>query len=319
MSENSLVEGVSPNQKDVFRVLSLDGGGAKGVYTLGVLREIEAACGKPLCEVFNLVYGTSTGAIIATLIALGYRVEAIEELYFCSVPKIMTSPSREGRTSSLKEQAKKIFEGKTPADFKTAIGVVATNHDRERPLIFKNLPIQAHGLKDTFIPFFGSSIADAVVSSCAAFPFFQTVMVKTKNQGDFIAMDGGYVANNPTLFALADARQAFGRKDEETVVLSVGVGQYNEPKKSLLHRWIFRTWPPRLIAKMFNVNSKTIEQLRVLLFPQVPCVRIDEAFPQPEYATDLLESDSKKLKTLHALGRDSFAKFEREFREKLKI
>ena len=48
-----------------FRILSLDGGGAKGFYTLGVLKEVEALVGVPLCEKFDLVYGTSTGAIIA--------------------------------------------------------------------------------------------------------------------------------------------------------------------------------------------------------------------------------------------------------------
>ena len=50
------------------RVLSLDGGGAKGFYTLGVLKEIEALVGMRLCEKFDLIYGTSTGAIIAALL-----------------------------------------------------------------------------------------------------------------------------------------------------------------------------------------------------------------------------------------------------------
>jgi patatin-like phospholipase/acyl hydrolase len=51
-----------------FRVLSLDGGGAKGFYTLGVLAEIEAMLGKPLHSCFDLIFGTSTGAIIAALL-----------------------------------------------------------------------------------------------------------------------------------------------------------------------------------------------------------------------------------------------------------
>ena len=40
-----------------FCILALDGGGAKGFYTLGVLREIEAMAGKPLCETFDLIFG----------------------------------------------------------------------------------------------------------------------------------------------------------------------------------------------------------------------------------------------------------------------
>ena len=58
-----------------FRILSLDGGGAKGVYTLGVLKEIEALIGCPLWEHFDLVFGTSTGSIIAALTCLGNGVD----------------------------------------------------------------------------------------------------------------------------------------------------------------------------------------------------------------------------------------------------
>ena len=50
--------------KRYCRILSLDGGGAKGFYTLGVLKEIEAMINQPLAEKFDLIFGTSTGAII---------------------------------------------------------------------------------------------------------------------------------------------------------------------------------------------------------------------------------------------------------------
>ena len=54
-----------PLHESSCRVLSLDGGGAKGFYTLGALKEIEALIGGKLCERFDLVFGTSTGAVIA--------------------------------------------------------------------------------------------------------------------------------------------------------------------------------------------------------------------------------------------------------------
>jgi hypothetical protein len=46
---------------------------------------------------------------------------------------------------------------------------------------------------------------------------------------------------------------------------------------------------------------------------------VSEAYPQPEYATDLLESVPKKLRTLFALGRESFAKYEADIRATLKL
>ncbi len=302
-----------------FRILSLDGGGAKGVYTLGVLKEVEAICNRPLCEVFDLIYGTSTGAIIAALIALGYRTKEIEKIYFEVIPCIMSKKSKGGRTRALQIQAKKLFGDRKFSECKTHIGVVCTNYDFERPMIFKKSVGQAHGSFATFHPGFGSTIADAVIASCAAYPFFKMVNVKTENQGEPLLMDGGYVANNPTLFALADACYAFKKDTSEIAVLSVGVGSYNEPKRNVFHKTLFSLWPFRHIAKMFNISSKTIEQLRVVLFPNVACVRVSEAYPQPEYATDLLESNPQKLGILQNLGRDSFAKYEKNIRMTLKI
>jgi patatin-like phospholipase/acyl hydrolase len=66
---------------DYCRILSLDGGGAKGVYTLGVLKEIEAMLGCPIYKRFDLIFGTSTGSIIAALLALGTEVDDIHALY----------------------------------------------------------------------------------------------------------------------------------------------------------------------------------------------------------------------------------------------
>jgi patatin-like phospholipase/acyl hydrolase len=57
------------------RILSLDGGGAKGFYTIGVLKGIEGMLDGKLHEHFDLVFGTSTGSIIAALVALGRPVE----------------------------------------------------------------------------------------------------------------------------------------------------------------------------------------------------------------------------------------------------
>src|SRR5260370_25913082 len=92
-----------------FRVLSLDGGGAKGVYTLGVLREVEAMANAPLCEVFDLIFGTSTGSVIAALIALGYNTYDIEQLYFTIIPRIMKHRFAKSRADSLKMEAYKLF------------------------------------------------------------------------------------------------------------------------------------------------------------------------------------------------------------------
>ena len=88
-------------------------------------------------------------------------------------------------------------------------------------MIFKMSVAQAHGRRSTFVPGFGCTIAEALLSSTAAFPFFERPTVKTANQGEPEVMDGGFVANNPTLFAIADAVKAYGKTLQELKVLSL--------------------------------------------------------------------------------------------------
>lgn len=306
-------QSAAPEAKsDPFYILSLDGGGSKGVYTLGVLRELEQYWGEPLHGRFDLIFGTSTGAIIAALLALGNDVAEIERLYFELIPSVMKRRTRRGRSAALRSHAQRILGDRRFDETRTRLGIVATNYERERPMIFKSAPTQAHGLRATFQAGFGCSMADAVVASAAAFPFFERVHVSTGNAGAPEVMDGGFCANNPTLLAVADAHTALGIPVDRMRVLSVGVGHYKEPKKSLLHTAIFSLWWFRMIQKMFGTNTNTVEALRRVLFPSLVCVRIDDAYADDQYATDLLESDPAKLKKLFALGRDSFGRHERD-------
>jgi uncharacterized protein len=87
---------------NLFRVLALDGGGAKGFYTLGVLKEIEGLVGCPLYKRFDLIFGTSTGSIIGALLALGCEVDQIHELYKKYVPTIMQIKDAAGKSAALK-------------------------------------------------------------------------------------------------------------------------------------------------------------------------------------------------------------------------
>lgn len=301
------------------RVLSLDGGGAKGFYTLGVLKEIEAMLGTPLAQQFDLIFGTSTGAIIAALLALGRTVDDVHGLYRNHVVSIMKAKSPAAKSEALGELATKVFGEVTFADMKTGVGIVTTNWVLQKPMIFKSLPRQAHGRKATFTRGFGCTVADAVISSASAFPFFSRKTVQT-SQGDLVELaDGGYCANNPTLYAIADATEALGYARPDIRVVSVGVGVYPKPKVRMLSKgwWGKLLIGADLIDKTFEVNTQSMEQLRAVLFKDVPSVRISDTFSEPEMATDLFEHNLTKLNVLRQRGRDSFARHEADLRRLL--
>ena len=102
-------EALSTSVDQPCKLLSLDGGGAKGFYTLGVLKEIEAMCGCPLYQCFDLIFGTSTGAIIAALLELGSSVDDIHALYKQHVPVVMRQRTAVAKSKALEHLARTVF------------------------------------------------------------------------------------------------------------------------------------------------------------------------------------------------------------------
>jgi len=311
MSEPSLARMYEPDE--ICHILALDGGGAKGFYTLGVLKEVEAMLDCPLYRRFDIVFGTSTGAIIAALIALGHTIDDIHALYKTHVPTVMREKTATARSAALARLASEVFGEKTFEDVETGIGIVAARWLTERPMIFKAHIAQAHGLKNTFTPGFGVTIAEAVEASCSAYPFFERKHITTAAGDRVELIDGGYCANNPTLYAIADAVEALKKDRANIRVLNVGVGVYPEPRPTL-KMWFAKKYlvSVQLLQKTLEINTQSMDQLRGILFKDVQTIRVSDTFERPEMATDLLEHDLKKLNILRQRGRDSFAARQRD-------
>ncbi|WP_321900389.1 patatin-like phospholipase family protein [Burkholderia cepacia] len=297
----------------VCRILSLDGGGAKGFYTLGVLKQLEATLGgQPLSDHFDVVFGTSTGAIIASLLALGKSVDEIHTLYRTHVPSLMGLRTCAGRTKALVQLSHNVYGNLKFDAMKTHVGIVSARWREERPMIFKSDVRQAHGSRATFVPGFGCTVAEAVVASCSAYPYFNRRLVTIHDGSEVELIDGGYCANNPTLFAIAEATMALGYKRDQLRVVSLGVGNYPEPPR-YAHKWlIFRFFLVRLLQKTLNINTTSMETLSDILFHDVQMVRVNDSFTAPDMATDLMEHDIRKLNILYQRGTESFGKHEHD-------
>jgi patatin-like phospholipase/acyl hydrolase len=302
-----------------FRILSLDGGGAKGVYSLGFLGQLEIHLDNgPLCNSLDLVYGTSTGAIIAALIGLGRNVREISDLYFKIVPDVMPHNDPAVRSARLQQQANDIFGDRKFDQFKTRVAIVTTNYDFNRPTIFKSDIAQTYTMKASFQPGFGCSIAEATLASSAAAPFFEKRTINTENHGRMTLVDGGFVANNPTLFALTDATSALGVAREHIRVLSLGVGRYAQARMPMnildriKYRFLERNFPVEILDLMMSSNANATEILVRLLFPNLAYERINEPFIEQGFETHFLESDLRKLGIMENHGRSSFSAKERD-------
>ena len=128
MASERLSELLATNHKadGICRILSLDGGSAKGFYTLGVLKDIEVILDCPLYKRFDLIFGSSTGAIIASLLAFGYNVDDIHQIYKEHVPAVMRRKGAFKKTTALEKLASQVFGDETFENVKTGVGIVAT-------------------------------------------------------------------------------------------------------------------------------------------------------------------------------------------------
>jgi uncharacterized protein len=181
-------------------------------------------------------------------------------------------------------------------------------------MIFKGSIAQTHGRAGTFTPGFGCTISDAVQASCSAYPFFERKLVTTA-AGDHVELiDGGYCADNPALYAIADALIPLKIPPDQIRVVSLGVGVYPpKPPKRFSKVWWFDRATSyfeelQLLQKTFEINTQSMEQLRAILFKHVRTIRINEKFERPEMATDLLEHELEKLNILRQRGAESYAR-----------
>ena len=121
-----------------------------------VLVEIERMLDKPLHETFELVYGTSTGAIIASMVALGDDIaETIHNRYFKLAPAVRRKRFPRTRMVELRRYTRKIYRKKTFDYFLINIGIVTTDLEHNRPRVFKRTVDQAHRAAASFVPGFG--------------------------------------------------------------------------------------------------------------------------------------------------------------------
>ena len=213
------------------KILSIDGGGIKGVFPATILAEFEKEVGQPLYKYFDLIAGTSTGGIIAIGLSLGIPAQEILQLYQERGPAIFAqdkgaasnwlagrvrwakqlvwSPKYSNQT--LGAELKSVLMDKRIGDAKTRLLVPAWNGKTNRVYIYKT----AHSERLTTD--YKDLAVDAALATSAAPTFFQ----EYQTQNSVGLVDGGVWANNPASLAVVEGI-GLGWERREIKVLSIG-------------------------------------------------------------------------------------------------
>lgn len=231
------------------RILALDGGGVRGIISLGLLERLERLlgerAGRPvvLADYFDLIGGTSTGAILATGLALGMPVAELIELYLSLSKKGFRGARFHGgvlipkfRTAPLLAQIKRQVGEETlgSARLRTGLAMVAKRIDTGSVWLFHNNPRGAYFDAVAHQP--GSianrelKLAQLIRASTAAPTFFQPERIEVARGVEAVFVDGGVSPhNNPALLLVMLATlQGYGigwpTGQDRLMLTSVGTG-----------------------------------------------------------------------------------------------
>ncbi|MGA8730681.1 MAG: patatin-like phospholipase family protein [Terracidiphilus sp.] len=229
------------------KLLSLDGGGIRGVLTLGVLASIEKLVGRPLGEYFDYIAGTSTGAIIAAGLAKGMSVAELQEFYTSFGPQMFEQRFLLQRYKSLytsdplQKQLKFTF-GKDASGADTTLGskdikplllIVTRNWttDSPWPISSNKAAVYNHDA----LPYCNLQIPlwQLVRASTAAPIYFPPEVLRWDPKDEtksFVFVDGGVTPyNNPAflLYRMATAPEyclEWPTGEDKMLMISVGTG-----------------------------------------------------------------------------------------------
>jgi uncharacterized protein len=224
------------------RLLALDGGGIRGVLTLAMLGEIERLVGQPLCEYFDYIAGTSTGAILATGLALGMSVDELTTFYRDTGPDMFERTRYLKRLNSLynngplEQKLKDVFGEHTdlkPGRLKTLLLIVTRNVTTDSPWPVSSNPEARYN--DIARPDCNLRVPlwQLVRASTAAPVYFPPEVLRIDpNDASkaFVFVDGGVTPyNNPAFllyrFATEPAyRLEWPRGEQKLLLVSVGTG-----------------------------------------------------------------------------------------------
>ncbi|WP_233351840.1 CBASS cGAMP-activated phospholipase [Glycocaulis albus] len=213
------------------RILSIDGGGIRGVFPASFLAALESDLDAPLGQYFDLISGTSTGGIIAIGLAMGMSAKDILELYETEGAGIFYQDSngvtawagkkfRAARwlawgakypTERLRTALEGILGEKRIGDARTRLMIPSWHRQTKTVYVYKT----AH--HERLQTDYRDLAVDAALATAAAPTFFKEHI--TAN--DVGLVDGGLWANNPVGYAVAEAVGVLKWPADELKVLSV--------------------------------------------------------------------------------------------------
>ena len=283
-----------------FRILSIDGGGIKGIFPASLLAAIEKCTGKQIVEHLDLIAGTSTGGIIALGIGLGLSPGEILRFYCEQGTAIFPAHDPVSRTLLRVKQFFRVAYSPKPLEraLRQVLGERQLGDSRCRLVIpaFDAIRGDVHVYKTahherlrTDFCVEAWQVAIATASAPTYFPCFIT-------SGGSALIDGGLWANNPSMVALTDALALLHLRATDISMLSIGtteaplsVGRLRRTKGGKL------LWASTAVDLLMHGQSLAATNQASLILGPDRFLRINPIVEHGRYALDDVTS-AKELR-----------------------
>ena len=261
-----------------YRILSLDGGGIRGLLTCKLLERLEKVVPGFLSKV-DLFAGTSTGGILALGLASGLSPAEMAKIYQDDGEKIFTRSGFDFfeiierfshacyGNKSLEESLRDKFKNMKLGDLPKKVLISSFLMDNKNTKSGKDFR--------SWKPKFFHNYDDGPVNM-DCYEYVVDVALHTSAAPTYFPLhkgyaDGGLVANNPSMCALAQAIDTkTGKQQLKNIALfSVGTGMLPKWVEGFNENWGFKQWAPNLLSVMMDgVSGVADYQCRALLGPR---------------------------------------------------
>jgi uncharacterized protein len=266
-------------RQDAVRVLSLDGGGIRGIMSAMVVVELVRRAGKPIEQLFDHLAGTSTGSILACAWAAPDPADPTKarwtaqdgfEAYVKSSKSALGlaglrghmhaanlfSPKfhNDGLNNALSESIGDCFLSETVVDLTVPAYEIGTR----AAFLFSTRDAKADLAHDF-------KLWEVARSSSAAPTLFEPHLIRNRLNERFVMVDGGLIANNPAMAVFADVERRGESRD--MVIVSIGTGaasrDFDWPE---IQDWGIAQWARPMPRLLMDASSQAIDfELRHVL------------------------------------------------------
>ncbi|HXB80816.1 MAG TPA: CBASS cGAMP-activated phospholipase [Bradyrhizobium sp.] len=292
-----------------FRILSIDGGGIRGILPAAILAELEGRYlgSKSAGDYFDLITGTSTGGIIALGLSVGKTAQSILDLYINHGKEIFPPihwdlwnirrrwrcfralQHHRYKADKLEALLKSAFSEKTLGEAQrrlcvpsfdgfTEVNVFKTPHHADYKMDWKERML---------------TVAMATAAAPAYFPIY-------KDGGRFFA-DGGVWANNPIMIGLVDALVCYGLERRQVHILSLGCGdtEIRFTENQIVHGGLVDWY--EIISSAMHLQSQNAMGQAGLLIGHDQLLRLNApSMPDNPIALDDYDRAKSELPTIAA-------------------